>query len=225
MNQPEKREDKVKNKNIAWKRKEDKMKGKNTVLIGLTAALLLSAFTACSRRNHYENVLESKQESESIAEILEVNGNITGRGAFDYETPISQVPFVDVHANDCEGIEQQLSSEMKTAYCKYTCEKNYGGKSRFQPSDMFILRYEGKIGECHIVMMGGDEIFYTAAIRSVEIAGYRLIFGNGQPVYAYRDGNFYTIKEAYEAGLLSKENVYEIGSIFHPEFISNNPVT
>ena len=64
------------------------MKNQKTILIGLTASLLLSTFTACSRRNHYEDVLESKQESESIAEILEVNGNITGKGAFDYETPI-----------------------------------------------------------------------------------------------------------------------------------------
>ncbi len=133
-----------------------------------------------------------------------------------------QITLIDIHVNDCDGIDQKISSEIKTAYCKFTCDKNYGGEPRFAPSDMYILRYEGKIGDCHIVMMGGDEIDYTQALRGVDVAGYRLVFGNGQPVYAYNNGNFYTIGEAYDAGLLSRENVYQIGSIFDPEFISRN---
>lgn len=64
---------------------------KKNMLVGLTAALLLSTFTACSRRNHYEDILESKQESESLAALPETNepgGNITGDNAPDYDTPI-----------------------------------------------------------------------------------------------------------------------------------------
>ena len=133
-----------------------------------------------------------------------------------------QIALIDIHVNDCDGIDQQLSSEIKTAYCKFTCDKNYGGEPRFAPSDMYILRYEGKIGDCHIVMMGGDEIDYNQALRGVDIAGYRLVFGNGQPVYAYHDGNFYTISQAYDAELLSRENVYQIGSIFDSEFVVRN---
>ena len=121
---------------------------------------------------------------------------------------------VDPHKYDCEGIEQAVASEIKIAYCKFTCEKNYGGDLRFEPSDMVVIRYEGKIGECHIVMMGGDEIDYADAERVEVVAGYALLFGNGQPVYAYHDGDFYTIGEAYEAGLLSSENVYALSLIF-----------
>ena len=62
------------------------MKNQKTILIGLTAALLLTSMTAC-RRNHYEDILESKQESESMAELQETNGTITGENAPDYETP------------------------------------------------------------------------------------------------------------------------------------------
>lgn len=129
-----------------------------------------------------------------------------------------QNQLVEVHEYDCDNIEQQLASEIKTAYCRFTCEKNYGGKSCFEPSDMWVCRYEGKIGDCQIVMMGGDEICYTSAERAVEVAGYHLVFGSGQPVYAYYDGNFYTIEEAYERNLLNKADVYQIGTIFHPEF-------
>ena len=63
------------------------MKNKKSLLMFLTAALLLSTFTACSRRNHCEGVLESKQESESLSALPETNGNITGENAPDYETP------------------------------------------------------------------------------------------------------------------------------------------
>jgi hypothetical protein len=123
---------------------------------------------------------------------------------------------VDPHKYDCEGIEQAVASEIKIAYCRFTCEKNYGGDLRFEPSDMFVTRYEGKIGECHIVMMGGDEIDYNTAERSEEVAGYTLWFSDGQPVYAYHGGSFYTIGEAFEAGLLSREDVYKISTIFSP---------
>ena len=62
------------------------MKNQKNILIGLTAVLLLTSMTAC-RRNHYEDILESKQESESMAELQETNGTITGENAPDYETP------------------------------------------------------------------------------------------------------------------------------------------
>lgn len=53
----------------------------------LVGCILLLVLSACSRRDHYENILESKQESESMAELQETNGNITGENAPDYETP------------------------------------------------------------------------------------------------------------------------------------------
>ena len=133
--------------------------------------------------------------------------------------------ILDTHVNDCVNISQTLASEIKIAYCRFTCEKNYGGEVKFQPSDMYVERYEGKIGDCHIVMMGGDEILYTQALRLVEVAGYSLGFASGQPVYAYHEGHFYTIKEAYEANLISKSDVYRIGTIFDPEFASRHPIS
>ena len=73
------------------------MKVERIISIMLIGGISLSVLSSCSRRNHYEDILESQQESESLAEILEVNGNITGRGAFDYETPImtqvGETPF------------------------------------------------------------------------------------------------------------------------------------
>ena len=40
-----------------------------------------------------------------------------------------QNKLVEVHKYDCDNIEQELASEIKTAYCRFTCEKNYGGEN------------------------------------------------------------------------------------------------
>ena len=134
-----------------------------------------------------------------------------------------QNQLVEVHKYDCDNIEQQLASEIKTAYCEFICKKNTGGEFRLKPSDMCIARYEGEIGDCQIVMVGVADEQHNGAERVEEVAGYYLMFGSGQPVYAYYDGNFYTIEEAYERGLLSKTDVYKIGTIFNSGFSSIYP--
>lgn len=122
------------------------------------------------------------------------------------------------HENDCDNIDQQLASEIKIVYSQYTNDVNYGGEHKFTPEDIWISRYEGEVSGCHFVMLGGDEIDYTTAFRSVEIAGYVVEFSSGQPIYAYKDGNFYTLKQAYENGNLTDSDVYDVGVKVDPSF-------
>lgn len=123
----------------------------------------------------------------------------------------SDSELVPAHENDCVGIDPSFASEIKVAYCQYTNNKNYSGEQQISPSDVYILRYEGKVGACHLVMMGGDGIDYTQALHTVRIAGYDIAFGSGQPLYAYYDGLIFTLDGAYANGLIDKADVYEIG--------------
>lgn len=61
---------------------------KKIFLIALTAVVLTAALASCSRRNQYEDQLESQKEAESLDAIPETNGNIMGENAPDYQTPI-----------------------------------------------------------------------------------------------------------------------------------------
>ena len=61
---------------------------KKVLLIVLVAVLLCVLFTSCSRRNQYEDILESQKVAESLDAIPETNGNITGESAPDYATPV-----------------------------------------------------------------------------------------------------------------------------------------
>lgn len=61
---------------------------KKVLLIMLIAALLATSLASCTRRNQYEDQLESQKEAESFDAIIETNGNITGENAPDYATPV-----------------------------------------------------------------------------------------------------------------------------------------
>ena len=91
------------------------------ILKVLVGCILLLVLSACSRRNHYEDILESKQESESLAALPETNepgGNITGENAPDYETPTilktGNAPFYE--GKTMEDLQKIYRSTGKTDF-------------------------------------------------------------------------------------------------------------
>ena len=74
--------------------------------------------------------------------------------------------------------------------------------------------YYGNFSGCEAVMIGGDGIDYTEAYRPVYVAGYEIVFPSGQPLYMYKEGKFYLVKEAYDAGVITKNDVCELAEIF-----------
>lgn len=141
-----------------------------------------------------------------------------------------QRELLPIHELDDNRIAQATASEIKYAYYEYTIRQNYTfeGKPQdvdFDPTDIFIQLYAGKFGNCHTVMMGGDLMDYTQAIRTVSVAGYSITFRSGQLMYAYENGGFYTLAEAFEKGLLSASDICEIGKAIDPSFDEQNPTT
>jgi len=86
---------------------------------------------------------------------------------------------------------------------------------KWELDDIQIYYYFGNYGGCDVVYMKCD-LVYTMALRPVEIAGYTIIFGSGEEAYVYKNSKFYTIKEAYDAKLISKIHVYRIGKQIGP---------
>ena len=52
---------------------------------------------------------------------------------------------------------------------------------------------------------------YTMGHPSIVVAGYIIIFRNGQKLYVHKDSRFYTVKEAYDAGYITKEDLEDFG--------------
>ena len=133
-------------------------------------------------------------------------------------------PLIPVHEFDVDTIEQALSSEIKWAYDQ-KLSNEAAGESPVSPEELFISWYYGNFGGCEVVMIGGDGIQHTAAHRPVEVAGYTIVFASGEPVWVYKDGQFFTVKEAYDTGVISKSVVCEIGEKVDRDFASRNQIS
>lgn len=71
------------------------------------------------------------------------------------------------------------------------------------------VRCYGKFGETYAVMIDGP-FMYTQAERRESVAGYTFIFNNGQQMYIYKEGVFYSLRKAYELGVVTEENIASI---------------
>ena len=49
----------------------------------------------------------------------------------------------------------------------------------------------------------------TGTPVTVNVAGYKINYKKDTMIHLYKDGNFYSISEAYEQGILSKDGVYQ----------------
>ena len=163
----------------------------------------------------------------TISEAYE-NGIITKRDVYNFglfctdhfrgttSIPVGKDEMIPKHLSDDSDIEESIASEIKKAYCEFDNCKGW-------EYAVCVIRYEGEIEGCHIAMISGTGRAYELALRAEKVAGYTIRFGDSQRIYVYKDGNFYTIAEAYEQGVLSKAGVYEFGKRVSPDFEKNNP--
>ena len=120
-------------------------------------------------------------------------------------------------------MDQKVSSEIKITYWNYIInEKYYDGKIHKQPEDLYIENY-AELKNSHAFMMCGDDLQYTADINYIVTAGYSIELGSSQHIYIFNNGKLYLVEEAYEKGIIDKEDVYEIGTVFNSTFKDRYP--
>ena len=150
----------------------------------------------------------------SCQNISKINENISDE---DQNVPAK-------HRLDDEKIDSVLAYKMRKDYSQYlTNLLGDAYKDSFIVDEIWVLRYFFNLSGCEIAYMGSC-LNYNDAETPVEIAGYTIVFPSGQILYAYKDSKFYTIKEAFEDGLITKEDVYEIGTQAGVNFKEQNPI-
>ncbi len=100
-------------------------------------------------------------------------------------------------------------------------EKN----SKYTVEDIFIKAEYGNHSGYDIVVMGISGQLTSPAVGSISIAGITFTFGYADNIatfYAYKDGSFIPVSEAYDAGLLNNTDIYNIavakGDIVLPKY-------
>jgi len=187
---------------------------KRTLVLFAFLIVLLLSFSGCAGAVSMEQNKETNAEKTILTQETPT--------AFDGQTSPEDRPLIPVHEFDVDTIEQAVSSEIKWAYYQ-KLSNEATGELPISPEDLFISWYYGNFGGCEVVMIDGDDISYTTAYRPVEVAGYTIVFASGEPVWVYKDGQLFTVKEAYDTGVISKSDVYTIGEKVDSDFTSHYP--
>ncbi len=73
----------------------------------------------------------------------------------------------------------------------------------------YAVRCYCDLGGAYAVMIDGPW-GYTQALRSETVAGYTFRFSDGQQIYIYKQGEFYSLRKAYELGVVDEDYIVAI---------------
>ena len=159
---------------------------KNRILLCLMSVVLvlsLFSFTSCNG--------ESDPTEPSAPVSTTPQSTVPGGVSFD--TP---------HEYDTPFISSDLLVELKTKYYEWKT----GEGEKIDPEDVFVWRYYGVYGDCHMVRLMPKSLSDISSCYET-VAGYSFYHYQYSPAYAYKDGEFYTLTQAYDGGLLSSEQI------------------
>ena len=77
-------------------------------------------------------------------------------------------------------------------------------------SDVMIDEYLGTYNGGEVFRITLDHLAYLDWIEEENIAGYDLYFPSSAPFYFHKNAEFYSIKDAYNKGLITKRDVRDI---------------
>ena len=112
-----------------------------------------------------------------------------------------------------QQLDEETALRLRTDYLtKLNSSSSY---DTYKLDDIWVQVYFGTFSGREIVYMGAP-IDYPAVLVTKEIAGYQFIFGSPQPLYAHCGSDFIWLEQAYETGLLTKEDIFQIRLLVNP---------
>ncbi|MBO5702324.1 MAG: hypothetical protein J6S71_07775 [Clostridia bacterium] len=82
-------------------------------------------------------------------------------------------------------------------------------ESEYDLDYSYGVRCYGKFENVYAVMIDGPYV-YSSEMRGENVAGYTFTFTSGQQMYVYKEGEFYSLLEAYLREIITEENVTAI---------------
>jgi len=116
-----------------------------------------------------------------------------------------------VEKPDIKEIESEQLLQVKQTYLDMKMESGY--PDYMTAEDVWVEEYCGTYNGCIVMMFTDNEAIYAQAIRVVNVAGVRIRYNNANEIYAWNDGEMYTLEQAYVAGILSKSDIRNIRDI------------
>lgn len=148
---------------------------------------------------------------------IELNGDVNGDGdinSLDAALVLRyDVGLVNEFGNSrpIPELTEEVDAELCLAYYEhYFADGNGGYYGNFEESGIEISSYLGCYNGYHVAYFLDWFIQDTMAEETIIVAGYVFEYGTGRQHEVIKDGQFYTISQAYENGYLTAEDVYNI---------------
>ena len=169
------------------------------ILLFIVSTLLIGIFVGCEKQQENKENQEKKEELPTLTII---------------DTPI-KMPSADSQPSNVDIPEAVLTDENRDAIIA-AMEKEHKYMVKYKYGDGYIkgLAYYGEFGDCLVFL----EPTFFCEVGVIEIGEYRFTFSSSFVLYAlYEKETLMTLKEAYEAGLISDEQI-EYLSIYHKKY-------
>jgi len=136
---------------------------------------------------------------------------VTGKPPIPEETvkpaPETQSPIISGRKEVDPPAPGVLEKVVKDYYNYYV--ENY----QFSPDvigTVYVERYEGTYDGAVVVLMNGTMFSSVEWKREILVAGYTFTYYGGNMSEVWKDGEFYSLVDAYNEGILTKEHIEKI---------------
>jgi len=150
----------------------------------------------------YENV-PFNFTIELMKDIVPLMQKAVGMNAIEEAYPPQDLPSKEAFTLEMPSDELLLRYiEESEAYQRR--DSHYNPKYQYPFN---IERYYGCFGDVVFVYRGGGGLAYTLAEWTDSVAGYKYHYSDGNSIYVWAYGTFMTMEDAYEQGIITKEQV------------------
>ena len=118
-------------------------------------------------------------------------------------------------AQDRSPAEQPPKELLERIAADYTAKIDRETGKKWE-ADWFVQVYYGVYGGAVPVMMNGM-VAFPDIVTEEEVAGFHFKYGNTNTIKIWKNGTFYSLKEAYEQGVLTAEQIGILAGIHAEE--------
>ncbi len=118
--------------------------------------------------------------------------------------PVQETPKVEKPSDELIKQIEEDYTELDSTYHKYDPEIH---------GEYYVRNYYGSYNGAAVCLMDGTKTLYLTVVKVETVAGSEFIYGNSNTIQVWKDGNFYSLEEAYQKGFLTKEEIAIIADI------------
>ena len=159
---------------------------------------------------------EKALSEETISSLTEADDWESGSPSdMNTNSDMSAPPYEPSPNNleDNPGLELMLRENYLASYEKLWGTKYDLDGNEIKLESIFVLYYFGTVNGCEIALMPRYYVFPEITSFFINVADYTIVINTYFPLLAHCGSEFYELEDAYEKGLLTKEDIYEIGKL------------